>query len=392
MRLSSRAIFCTLAVLAPLTASAVGVAVNLGNVIGIVQSNKKPLAFELGMKGTMGKASGSATVKGTHNGNLTSLAKAALEATITLDAKADANSWGHAEFKTRLVKETLYIRLEDFSAEGPWAAYINDVKPFMDVWYRFPVDAAEYDRFMKDQQKNRNASYKQIESLFEIVREELQGGRTRYTLSIPKNRQRRLLSRILGPSYARSYRNASVDARLSVETVANVFDLFTGSLDLSATVEGQKSTMKISGKANVLKTAPVIAAPAESSSWEEFVEEYYESQTGSTTTLPDARNAQRRSDVNTILNAVYQYAIDNAGTLPPGITGSPREICTTGHDDCGGLSLDILTGSYLVRIPRDPSFDSTSPVSGYTIVRDANARITVSAPLAEGGQEISVTR
>ena len=29
--------------------------------------------------------------------------------------------------------------------------------------------------------------------------------------------------------------------------------------------------------------------------------------------LADARDAQRRSDVNTVLNAVYQYAIDNNG-------------------------------------------------------------------------------
>ncbi len=32
--------------------------------------------------------------------------------------------------------------------------------------------------------------------------------------------------------------------------------------------------------------------------------------------LGDTRNAQRRADVNTILNAVYQYSIDNNGTLP----------------------------------------------------------------------------
>ena len=32
--------------------------------------------------------------------------------------------------------------------------------------------------------------------------------------------------------------------------------------------------------------------------------------------LGDTRNAQRRADVSTILNGVYQYTIDNNGTLP----------------------------------------------------------------------------
>src|SRR3989338_9522328 len=35
--------------------------------------------------------------------------------------------------------------------------------------------------------------------------------------------------------------------------------------------------------------------------------------------LGDTRNAQRHSDTNTILNAVYQYALDNNGNLPSGI-------------------------------------------------------------------------
>ena len=39
--------------------------------------------------------------------------------------------------------------------------------------------------------------------------------------------------------------------------------------------------------------------------------------------LGDARNAQRRSDVNTILNATYQFAIDNNGLLP-GCLGSGK--------------------------------------------------------------------
>ncbi len=34
--------------------------------------------------------------------------------------------------------------------------------------------------------------------------------------------------------------------------------------------------------------------------------------------LADTRNSQRWVDVNTILNGVYQYAIDNDGALPGG--------------------------------------------------------------------------
>jgi prepilin-type N-terminal cleavage/methylation domain-containing protein len=73
--------------------------------------------------------------------------------------------------------------------------------------------------------------------------------------------------------------------------------------------------------------------------------------------LGDARNAQRRSDVNTILNAVYQYAIDHNGTLPTGITTVTKHICATGAGttcDTSGISLDVLTGSYIVKLPHDP--------------------------------------
>lgn len=107
--------------------------------------------------------------------------------------------------------------------------------------------------------------------------------------------------------------------------------------------------------------------------------------------LGDARDAQRRSDVNTILNAVYQYAIDNNGSLPAGIsTTSASEICVTDTTDCNEVNLDVLTGSYLVRLPVDPQATGTG--TDYFIVQDSNGRITVSAPSAEQSASISVTR
>jgi prepilin-type N-terminal cleavage/methylation domain-containing protein len=121
--------------------------------------------------------------------------------------------------------------------------------------------------------------------------------------------------------------------------------------------------------------------------------------------LADARNAQRRSDVNTILNAAYQYAIDNNGSLPSCITTTVTGVCTGGSNctsyagkdgttPSAGCDLDALTGSYLVNLPTDPSGAPTGSTvyTGYDIVRDANKRVTVSAPEAENAATISVTR
>ncbi len=108
--------------------------------------------------------------------------------------------------------------------------------------------------------------------------------------------------------------------------------------------------------------------------------------------LADARNAQRRSDVNTILNAVYQYSIDNNGNLPSTITTTTTNVCRSGVNVvCTGLiNLNMLTGSYLVGIPADPQ-SSTATDTNYSIVK-ANNRVTVAAPGAEQGATITVTR
>ncbi len=109
--------------------------------------------------------------------------------------------------------------------------------------------------------------------------------------------------------------------------------------------------------------------------------------------LGDTRNAQRRSDVNTILNAVYQYAIDNNGVLPTSITTTATGVCKTGGTCTGLVDLSVLTTNekYLVSMPFDPT-GSTTNSTGYNISKSANGRVTVSAPSVEQNATISVTR
>ena len=107
--------------------------------------------------------------------------------------------------------------------------------------------------------------------------------------------------------------------------------------------------------------------------------------------LGDARNAQRRSDVNTILNAVYQYSIDNNGTLPSTIDTTNTEICASGAELCtSSISLDVLTGTQLIAIPQDPQ-NATTSGTNYFIYK-TGSRVIVSAPAAEQGVTIAVTR
>lgn len=109
-----------------------------------------------------------------------------------------------------------------------------------------------------------------------------------------------------------------------------------------------------------------------------------------------ARNAQRWSGVNTILNGIHQYAVDNNGTLPSAITTTATEICKTGGICTGLIDLSVLTASekYLVSIPIDPLCPTGCDANGvdYTVIKSANGRITVASPNAEISAVISVTR
>jgi len=108
-----------------------------------------------------------------------------------------------------------------------------------------------------------------------------------------------------------------------------------------------------------------------------------------------ANNVERRNDVNTLLNAIHQYAADNAGALPTGITGVVQNISTAGADICADVSTQ-----YVALLPVDPTV-TTGDVSdcaaaydtGYTVVQSAtDNRVTVAAPSAELSEAITVTR
>jgi type IV pilus assembly protein PilA len=108
-----------------------------------------------------------------------------------------------------------------------------------------------------------------------------------------------------------------------------------------------------------------------------------------------ANDTKRRSDVNTLLNAITQYAADNAGTLPASITTSAQTVSDTQADIC----TDLVT-RYLAALPRDPLVaggdisDCTGAYdTGYQVFRSAtDNRITVYAPSSQLVPTIMVTR
>jgi hypothetical protein len=107
---------------------------------------------------------------------------------------------------------------------------------------------------------------------------------------------------------------------------------------------------------------------------------------------------------------MYQYAIDNNGTIPgvlhgtttPYVAGTTYNICQTGGNcttSTNGLDLDgHLDGDYVVSIPIDPKHEDsvgTNQITDYTVLVDTAAngnRVTVTATEAEEGETITVTR
>ena len=112
-----------------------------------------------------------------------------------------------------------------------------------------------------------------------------------------------------------------------------------------------------------------------------------------------ARDSQRSSNVNAILNAVWQRMIDNKGTWNTNCgTGTPVTLPSSATDIGTGAGLinlePCIVPTYLPAMVWDPSTGSAA-ASGYTIIQ-ANSgtgagRITISA-VGEVTDPISVTR
>lgn len=143
--------------------------------------------------------------------------------------------------------------------------------------------------------------------------------------------------------------------------------------------------------------------------------------------LGQARNAQRNSDVNTMLNAIWQYAIDNSGNMPTEFADTGDSTAdkvdstwrmlggaTIGCDSIGTptgatnncsaltisadcLNLRSLSGTYVVSVPGDPRWGSgnsnTANSKSFYVVKNDGSRVTVRGCYTEGGAAMfEVTR
>jgi len=111
-----------------------------------------------------------------------------------------------------------------------------------------------------------------------------------------------------------------------------------------------------------------------------------------------ANDTKRRSDITQILNAIGQYTASNGGNLPTNLQ-SASSSATAINETAFPTLCSQLVPNYAPALPMDPNLTNsqagttcaTGWDTGYSISRDSNNRITVSAPSAYSGP-IQVTR
>lgn len=98
-----------------------------------------------------------------------------------------------------------------------------------------------------------------------------------------------------------------------------------------------------------------------------------------------ARDAQRRTDLTSLANGLYQYAVDNNGQLPQPITKGGEPIDA-------GLITNYLVPQYVPSMPVDP-LDGSETRTKYTIYQSDDQRIHLTAQSEQSpGQPITVVR
>jgi len=105
-----------------------------------------------------------------------------------------------------------------------------------------------------------------------------------------------------------------------------------------------------------------------------------------------ANDTQRRGDISTFLNAIYQYSADNNNQVPGGVITSLQTIAS------GSGNLDLCTflvPTYIEKMPADPTTgyytNCTDYNTGYTIISSGENEITISAT-PEVVKAISITK
>ncbi|HEY5806036.1 MAG TPA: prepilin-type N-terminal cleavage/methylation domain-containing protein [Candidatus Saccharimonadales bacterium] len=114
---------------------------------------------------------------------------------------------------------------------------------------------------------------------------------------------------------------------------------------------------------------------------------------------PEKRNAERWAAISLQMQVMKAYA-SKEGALPEVISGEQRLI---GSEE-GMVDLcPALVPGYMKELPYDPSVgamlaeatcleDDVRYITGFTIKKAADNSVTIAAPAAEGGEEISLTR
>lgn len=112
-----------------------------------------------------------------------------------------------------------------------------------------------------------------------------------------------------------------------------------------------------------------------------------------------ARNTQRWSNVNTVLNAIGQRMADNRGNWPTNADCAALPTATTTvATGAGNFDIyDCVVPTYVSSLPVDPSngtfTNGNSYDTNYQVVRNVSTgRVTVIAPSAELSEVISVSR